>query len=272
MNSPSLVRVQRLSRAFTLIELLVVIAIIAILAALLLPVLSRSREKGRRAVCLSNLRQFGQAFTMYLNDNPKHLLETDETSGAYRLPGNVFVFRDAGEQFLNAEAMSPYLPGFRIIDPVAKRAEVTGLWWCPSMVPRSQQNIQDQMDQWGYFSASYGYFARVENWKPGEATRPEDLTEGELRADRLLMSDLLFHWNSSDGWNYSHGHNGPRSSYPPDGRMEIGIPANLAGLNQLFGDGRAVWKSDQQMNKAQLTPSSTTVGKVQAYSTDTTFY
>jgi prepilin-type processing-associated H-X9-DG protein len=67
-------------KRFTLIEMLLVIAIIVILVAMLLPMMSRAKESGKRATCLSNQKQIGVALLVYASDHKRKLPETQATT------------------------------------------------------------------------------------------------------------------------------------------------------------------------------------------------
>ena len=118
---------QRGSRkAFTLIELLVVIAIIAIIAAILFPAFAQAREKARQVSCMSNLRQVGTAFAMYVQDYDERL--PDRRDLKLSLPG--------GWKPWTSWPTSDPRAGWAaiVLNPYIKN---TGIWACPSVAGSS---------------------------------------------------------------------------------------------------------------------------------------
>jgi prepilin-type N-terminal cleavage/methylation domain-containing protein/prepilin-type processing-associated H-X9-DG protein len=60
---------RRRTRGFTIVELLVVVAIIAVLISFLLPALAKARVAAQTIACAANLRQLGNGFALYFNEN-----------------------------------------------------------------------------------------------------------------------------------------------------------------------------------------------------------
>ena len=110
---PLLQNARRRQTRFTLIELLVVIAIIAILAAMLLPALSKAREKARAIACTANLKQLGLSWIVYADDHDGSVLPRffGSTHPPYTLPNGTL--RTGGYKLWQA-ILHPWMPEFQV--------------------------------------------------------------------------------------------------------------------------------------------------------------
>ena len=116
---------------FTLIELLVVIAIIAILAAMLLPALSKAKQKAKATQCLSNMRQLGIAARLYMDDNDGELVFWRRQAS---MPGFPAVVPD--NTFIVSGSSFVYWPDTLRLGNYANAAAIFD---CPSVLAKATQ-------------------------------------------------------------------------------------------------------------------------------------
>jgi prepilin-type N-terminal cleavage/methylation domain-containing protein/prepilin-type processing-associated H-X9-DG protein len=130
MNANRQISFQPSWRAFTLIELLVVIAIIAILAALLLPALSGAKARAQRLKCLSQMKQMGIAFTLFLGDRNDQYPPAAYRTGdyQYQLTWDDLIHRNIGGGDTDADLLLGITDGARcpkILQCPADRNRIT---------------------------------------------------------------------------------------------------------------------------------------------------
>lgn len=206
---------------FTLIELLVVIAIIAVIAAILFPVFGAVRERGRRTVCQSNLKQIANAMQQYVQDN----------GGTYP-PG---VRCDGQDCFMQwPKAIFPYLKDVQVFrcpdQPTQNAAPVDVDHLLSSSTPTPG------LDYW------YNMIRLTTNLlPPPSASFQRGNHESSLSAPSTILLNMETFWKDSDGVDHDFLKVTSSCGHGFDGNTR-----HSGGGNYSYVDGHVKWLTPQQ--------------------------
>ncbi len=217
----------RSKRGFTLIELLVVIAIIAILAAILFPVFAKARESARKTACVSNVKQLGMAWMMYVQDCDEQFPPSNTTQVSTTTPAPlwepqsalVFPCKPCRPRLKTTKV--PYDPTIFAL-PYIKN---TGIFKCPSDVGINAARMPGEPTVggpvWKRENTSYCLNTVM--------TRLSSLAAIPKPAETYMGAEV-FSFHSDDPYTYFLGKNsGPvRVAYFADGHAKLATEQFIA--------------------------------------------
>ncbi|MGD8786747.1 MAG: type II secretion system protein [Phycisphaerales bacterium] len=249
-------------KGFTLIELLVVIAIIAVLMAILMPALNRVKEQGKRAACLSNLRQLTLTWILYADENNDKIVNGEAYEGSDGQAVMPTAGRHAYEQWWTGDDCAA---GYQAGEQLPELTQINGikagalypycknekLYRCPTGIRGEMRTytIVDSMNGYcrsGTFSGSSSnpvgmrvgrtvlwIKKRTEISVPGPSKRMVFLDEGRVTPDSYAVNYAVAEW-----WD------------PPHVRHGDGTNASFAdgSVGYLKWDGIKTIKTGKQAN------------------------